>query len=393
MKNIIIYGMRGTGKSTIGKLLAKKLNKNFVDLDFYITNKINATIDQFVKENGWDKFRDNEYKSLKEVLENYNDSIISLGGGTIIFERNQKLLLKNSYKLIYVYSDLDVITKRVVDDQINLENRPSLTGSNLYDDLKTVYEERKDIYEKFYDLKVTNNGILEDCLDEILSKVNYGSVCVPIIDFDKIEEKIGVINNSNKVKFVELRIDYLDDFEKFDEIISKINKKIILTNRKKIEGGRYTGNSKDSFLLLSKYIDKVDYVDFELSNGEYVKDLKNRLGNKTKLIISYHNFLETPNFYDLKKVIESMSMYNPDVYKIAVMPNCEKDVEIMYKLCKYFKDNYDKDFVFISMGKLGEKTRWEFPKIGKIFSFGSLGEESAPGQISFEKLYDLIYND
>lgn len=393
MKNIIIYGMRWTWKSTIWKLLAKKLNKNFVDLDFYITNKINATIDQFVKENWWDKFRDNEYKSLKEVLENYNDSIISLGGWTIIFERNQKLLLKNSYKLIYVYSDLDVITKRVVDDQINLENRPSLTWSNLYDDLKTVYEERKDIYEKFYDLKVTNNWILEDCLDEILSKVNYWSVCVPIIDFDKIEEKIGVINNSNKVKFVELRIDYLDDFEKFDEIISKINKKIILTNRKKIEWWRYTWNSKDSFLLLSKYIDKVDYVDFELSNWEYVKDLKNRLWNKTKLIISYHNFLETPNFYDLKKVIESMSMYNPDVYKIAVMPNCEKDVEIMYKLCKYFKDNYDKDFVFISMWKLWEKTRWEFPKIWKIFSFWSLGEESAPWQISFEKLYDLIYND
>jgi len=393
MKNIIIYGMRWTWKSTIWKLLAKKLNKDFVDIDFYITNKINTTIDQFVKENWWDKFRDMEHKSLREVLENYENAVISLGGWTIIFERNQKLLLKNSYKLIYVYSDLDVITKRVLKDQINLENRPSLTWNNLYEDLKIVYEERKNIYEKFYDLKVINNWTIEGCLEKILNKISYWSVCVSIIDFDKIEEKIETINSSNKIKFVELRIDYLDNLEKIDEIISKINKQIILTNRKKSEWWNFTWNSKDSIDILSMCIDKIEYVDFELSNGEFIKDLKYKLLGKTKLIISYHNFFETPSFDDLKKVIEIMSMYNPDVYKIAVMPNCEKDVEIMYELCEYFKINYNKDFVFISMWKLWEKTRWEFPKKWEIFSFWFLGEESAPWQISFEKLYDLIYND
>ncbi|MDP2103697.1 MAG: shikimate kinase, partial [Candidatus Gracilibacteria bacterium] len=157
-KNIIIYGMRGTGKSSIGRLLSQKLDKVFVDLDEYINKKIGEEIQTYIEKKGWDEFREREYECLREVLEsNHDDSVISLGGGTIIFERNQNLILKNNYKLIYVYSDIEKIQKRIQKDQSEGSTRNSLTGKNVIDELTEIYEKRKDMYERFYDFKVTNN--------------------------------------------------------------------------------------------------------------------------------------------------------------------------------------------------------------------------------------------
>jgi 3-dehydroquinate dehydratase len=73
------------------------------------------------------------------------------------------------------------------------------------------------------------------------------------------------------------------------------------------------------------------------------------------------------------------------------MPNSEKDVEVIYKLVDYFKWNYKADFVLISMWELWEQTRIELPQKWELLTFWSLWLESAPGQIRFDKLYDLIF--
>jgi len=384
--------MRGTGKSTIWRELSKKIDRKFIDLDNYIVDKIWETVEVFVSKYGWDGFRDMEYNCLKEVLDSNTDSIISLWWGTIAFERNRKLVLKNNYKLIYVYSDLDKIITRVEQDIKNTDKRPSLTWKPIKEDLTEIYNKRKDTYEKFYDLKVENNKVLDDCIDDIVLKHKNWNICIPIIDFESdLDKKIETINNSRQVKYAELRIDYLDDLTRLDEIISKIDKQIILTNRIKKEWWKFTWNSKESIQILLKYINKVNYIDYELENWDYIFDLKKKLKNQS-LILSYHDFTKTPTFYELKKVLDRMRKYDPQVYKIAVMANNEKDVEVIYKLVDYFKRNYNKDFVFISMWELWKKTRIEFPQKWELFTFWSLWLESAPGQIRFDKLYDLIFN-
>ena len=171
MGNIILYWMRWTWKSSLWKLLSIKLNKNFIDLDKYIIEKI-WDITEYVTKNSWDDFRDMEHKYLKEVLENNSNIVLSLWGGTIIFERNSYLILKNNSKLIYINSSLENISKRIESDEKSWNKRTSLTWKSLLEELSEVYEKRKDLYEKFYDFKVDNNSDMQKTLDEILGKIN-----------------------------------------------------------------------------------------------------------------------------------------------------------------------------------------------------------------------------
>lgn len=384
--------MRWTGKSTIWRELSNRLNKKFIDLDNYIEDKVSEKLFLYIKNNWWEKFRDIEHESLKELFENNTDSIISLWWGTIVFERNQKIILKNNYKLIYIYSNINNIIERISKDEVSWNNRNSLTWKSLAEELNEVYEWRKNIYEKYYDFKVDNNWNLNECLNTLIEKISYWCVCIPIIDFENdLDDRIEVINNSRQVKYAELRIDYLDDLNKLENIISKIDKQIILTNRIEKEWWKFIWNSKQSIEILSKYIDKVNYVDFELQNWDYINELKDKLHNKS-IIISYHDFIKTPQLDELKKVLENMSKYNPDVYKIALMPNNEKDVEIIEELWYYFKSNFKGDFIFISMGELWQETRVNLPKKWWLLTFGSLWLESAPGQINYLALHKSIYN-
>lgn len=408
MGNIILYWMRWTWKSSLWKLLSIKLNKNFIDLDKYIIEKI-WDITEYVAKNSWDDFRDMEHKYLKEVLENNFDIVLSLWGGTIIFERNSNLILKNNSKLIYINSSLENISQRIESDEKSWNKRTSLTWKSLLDELSEVYEKRKDIYEKFYDFKVDNNSDMQKTLDEILGKINYWNICIPITSFDppiltfpprgerNLKKQIEVINNDNKIKFVELRIDFLDDLEELNQIIPQIKKQIILTNRTKNEWWKFEWNDELYFEIIKKYWNLVEYVDVELGKINIPPILtfppEGERNNRFKLIISYHNFEKTPSFEELVWILENMKKYSPDVYKLAIMPKNESDVEIVYRLSNYFKQNYVWEFIFISMWELWKETRVKIPKMWWILSFWVLTQASAPGQIEYRELYEKIFNN
>jgi 3-dehydroquinate dehydratase-1 len=89
-----------------------------------------------------------------------------------------------------------------------------------------------------------------------------------------------------------------------------------------------------------------------------------------ELIISYHNFDHTPHLDFLIQKIEEMSQYKPYVYKIAVMPKTQKDIETIYNLQEYFTKKYPAERnIFISMGELGRETRINIPKMGGWITF------------------------
>jgi len=172
MKNIVIYWMRWTWKSSIWKILSKKIGKNFIDLDFYIVQKLWQDLSSFIKMNWWDEFRNIEYKYLNEILNNVNNSIISLWWGTITFERNQEIILQNNPILIYIYSDINSIVSRINIDEKLWKKRTSLTWKSLIQELNEVYESRKNIYEKFYNLKINNEWDIDNSLTLITEYLN-----------------------------------------------------------------------------------------------------------------------------------------------------------------------------------------------------------------------------
>lgn len=118
--------MRGSGKTSIAKAVAEHLSRRHIDLDAVITQKVGCSVQDFVTAKGRDAFRDEEYMCLGDVLQIPGKKIISLGGGTITFVRNQRLLLRHNTQLISIQTSLDRIVERM--QQADNAHRPSLTG-------------------------------------------------------------------------------------------------------------------------------------------------------------------------------------------------------------------------------------------------------------------------
>lgn len=166
MSNIILIGMRGVGKTTIGKLLAERLKRKWVDIDDEIIAREGKSVVGMVAANGWDYFREKEHEEV-ERLAGENDLVISTGGGVLMHYNNAELL-KASGKLILLIADPATLVQRLKDSH----QRPSLTGKDVLEEIYELWEERKDEYYKAADLVVDTEPWEEErILDEIYRKL------------------------------------------------------------------------------------------------------------------------------------------------------------------------------------------------------------------------------
>ena len=162
--NISLCGMMGSGKSTIGKILANKLDYNFIDVDKIIEIDAGKTIKKIFEEDGEQYFRDLEEKITINILE-LKETIVSLGGGAIINKNIRDSIKKNSYN-IYLNVDIDILTKRLQ----NSKTRPLIYKKNLKKELINL----KNIREKFYqkaDLIVKNEKNIIETVENIIKKL------------------------------------------------------------------------------------------------------------------------------------------------------------------------------------------------------------------------------
>ncbi len=162
-KNLTLTGMMGVGKSTIGKILAKKLKYNFVDVDKLIEAKEGATINFIFKNKSENYFRKIESEITLSELKK-NNSVISLGGGAFINDTIRKKTKKFSTSFW-----LDVPIEELIKRLKKNKQRPLLFKKNTNETVKRIYLERKKIYNeadhriKCYSLKS------EEIVDIILS--------------------------------------------------------------------------------------------------------------------------------------------------------------------------------------------------------------------------------
>lgn len=139
-KNLVLTGMMGVGKSTIGRSLSKKLNMRFIDLDRLIEKTESDTIKEIFKKKGEKYFRNLERKIALKNLKKEN-SIIALGGGAFIDFHIRKEVLKNCISFW-----LDVKTEVVLSRSRSLKKRPLLNRSDLKNTFHDIYEKRKKVY-------------------------------------------------------------------------------------------------------------------------------------------------------------------------------------------------------------------------------------------------------
>ena len=142
MKNVILIGFMGSGKTTIGKIISDKKNMRFIDMDLEIEKMENKKINQIFSENGEKYFREKESSLLKQLC-SLKNSVISTGGGIIENEFNIEILKKQPY-VIWLDANEDTIENNVKNE---IEKRPKLKeGDNLKLSIKNLLNKRYDKY-------------------------------------------------------------------------------------------------------------------------------------------------------------------------------------------------------------------------------------------------------
>lgn len=153
MRNIILIGFMGAGKTTVGKLLAKEKGLQFVDTDERIASEQGCSIPEIFAEHGEDYFRDLETELLQRMQEDTYDSVISVGGGMPVRSQNRELL-RSLGCVIYLSAGKQTILERVKNDG----SRPMLAGQDLGARVEQLMRERESLYRQAAHIDVRTDG-------------------------------------------------------------------------------------------------------------------------------------------------------------------------------------------------------------------------------------------
>ena len=146
MRRIILIGYMGSGKTTVGRALARDLGMQFYDLDWYIENRRRKTVAQIFAERGEEGFRQIEYNMLHEVAE-FEDIVLSCGGGTPCFFDNMDYLNQQG-DVIWLKADAEVLYRHLL---MGKTERPLLKGKTpeeLISFIRQQLQQREPHYQK-----------------------------------------------------------------------------------------------------------------------------------------------------------------------------------------------------------------------------------------------------
>lgn len=165
--NVVLIGYRGTGKSSVGNILAARLDRTLLSTDAEVVKLAGQTIPAMVEQHGWEYFRDLESKVCQK-LAGQNGLIIDTGGGAILRSENVEAL-KQTGKLFWLTASVETITRRIGSDT----QRPSLTGTKSFiQEIQDVLKDRLPKYQAAADCIIETEGrSLAQVADEILVRL------------------------------------------------------------------------------------------------------------------------------------------------------------------------------------------------------------------------------
>ncbi|WP_372652920.1 shikimate kinase [Halobacteriovorax sp.] len=147
---IAVCGFMGAGKSSFLRMYPEV---NSIDLDTFMSEKLDCKLGDFIRDNGWDKFRDYESESLELSLQSLGkEGLLSLGGGSLDREANRDFLHKYGAKILHLSVDFDEAMARIEGD----ENRPQLDKSR--EELLELYKTREDLFKKVSDFSLPSQA-------------------------------------------------------------------------------------------------------------------------------------------------------------------------------------------------------------------------------------------
>ena len=164
--NIFLVGPMGSGKSSLGKKLAKSLDKKFIDTDKEIEKKENKTINEIFENNGEKYFREKEKEFLINIPNNLN-MIIATGGGIVTNRENREKLKEN--KVIFLNASIERQSKRTSKS----DKRPLLKNVNRLKKLRELYDQRLELYREVSNIEINVDKFTsKDILIKIIEELN-----------------------------------------------------------------------------------------------------------------------------------------------------------------------------------------------------------------------------
>lgn len=165
--NIYLIGFMGTGKSTVGKIIAKKTGKKFVDTDSLVELKAGMSVYDIFEQFSEEEFRKLESEVLQEITED-SGLIVSTGGGIVISRRNLEVM-KGSGKLITLMASPEAIYERVKDT----DERPLLEGEDPMGNIKQLIYDRAHFYIQGEHIVDTSEMSAEEAADDIIGYIGH----------------------------------------------------------------------------------------------------------------------------------------------------------------------------------------------------------------------------
>ncbi|HEX3871619.1 MAG TPA: shikimate kinase [Pirellulales bacterium] len=171
MRNLVLIGYRGTGKSAVARELADRLDWTSVDADDQIEPRAGMTIAEIFATHGEEAFRDWESQVLCELLENEHQ-VIAAGGGVVLRQRNRELLA-TAGAVVWLQATIKTILERVAADPMTSARRPNLTVSGGEDEVRILLEAREPLYRQCATLTVITDSLSPVVVaDRIFAQLN-----------------------------------------------------------------------------------------------------------------------------------------------------------------------------------------------------------------------------
>lgn len=164
--NVVLIGYRGCGKTSVGRALAVRLGRPFVDTDESISDDAGCSIREIFTREGEPAFREREHDAIERVG-GRSGHVISVGGGAVLREDN-RALLRAAGRCVWLMADAETLIARLRSDPQTACTRPSLTADDLAGEVRTLLAQRLPYYESLADERIDTAGLT---IDQVVARV------------------------------------------------------------------------------------------------------------------------------------------------------------------------------------------------------------------------------
>jgi shikimate kinase len=169
--NLFLIGYRCSGKTTIGKSIARTIGWSFVDSDIWVIKACGKSIQDIINTEGWDAFRRMEHSTIKQIC-THDRQVVATGGGVVLDADNVKAM-KNSGMVVWLDASAETIRKRMLTDKNSEHFRPALTDRGRIEEINGMLLQRKPYYKSASDFFIQTEDVsINEITQIIIEKLN-----------------------------------------------------------------------------------------------------------------------------------------------------------------------------------------------------------------------------